>query len=328
VRDAALARSPPRESRIGAYLAFAAICVIWGTTFAAIRVAIETIPTLLVGGIRFLVAGALLLVVARLVGARFPKSAREWRDQAVAGVLMAGAGNTLVVYAEHTLTSGLAALLAATIPIWMAAMEAILGLSALTARKVGGLVLGFCGVGLLVAPAIGRVDLSGRFLLAVGAMQLSAICWNGGTLIARRHRGSADPMAAAVVQMLAGGFATALAAFASGERPAAAMFSARSTAALLYLAVLGSVVAYTAYNYAQTKLSAGQVSSYAYVNPAIAVITGALLLREPVTLRMIAAMAIILAGVALIQIRPPGAATPPRSPRPPGRTTPPGAPGA
>ena len=299
---AAALRPEPRESRIGAYVAFAAICIIWGTTFAAIRVAIETIPTLLVASIRFLIAGLLLLVIAGLSGARFPKSAPEWRDHVIAGVLMAGVGNTLVVYAEHALSSGLAALLAATIPIWMAAMEAVLGLGSLTPRKIAGLILGFGGVGLLVAPVIGRTDLSVRFFLAVGAMQLSAICWNSGTLISRRHRTSASPMAAAVVQMHAGGVAVSLAAFAAGERPALNMFSMRSSIAVLYLAVLGSVVAYTAYNYAQTKLSAGKVSSYAYVNPAIAVLTGALLLREPVTLRMIASMVIILAGVALIQI--------------------------
>jgi drug/metabolite transporter (DMT)-like permease len=287
---------------VKAYVAFAAICIIWGTTFAAIRVAIETIPTLLVAAVRFLIAGLLLLFVAVLSRARFPQSAREWREQIVAGLLMAGAGNTLVVYAEHALSSGLAALLAATIPIWMAAMEALLGLAALTPRKIGGLVLGFGGVGVLVAPAIGDVHVSLRFLLAVGAMQLSAICWNGGTLISRRHRASADPMAAAVVQMLAGGVAAAVASFAFGERAARSMFSMRSSIAVLYLAVFGSVIAYTAYNYAQTKLSAGKVSSYAYVNPAIAVITGSLLLREPVTLRMIVSMAIILAGVALIQI--------------------------
>ena len=295
-------RLEPRESRVGAYVAFAAICVIWGTTFAAIRVAIETIPTLIVGGVRFLIAGVLLLVIAALTRARFPRSAREWRDQVIAGVLMAGAGNTLVVYAEHAISSGLAALLAATIPIWMAVMEATLGLSPMTRRKIAGLVLGFGGVGLLVAPAIGRADLSLRFFLAVGAMQLSAICWNSGTLISRRHRTGADPMGTAVVQMLVGGVAVSLIALAAGQRPAMNMFSTRSTIALLYLAVLGSVVAYTAYNYAQTKLSAGQVSSYAYVNPAIAVLTGALLLREPVTARMIVSMGIILGGVAMIQI--------------------------
>jgi len=265
-------------------------------------VAIETIPTLLVGAVRFLIAGLLLLLIALLTRARFPKSAREWRDQVIAGVLMAGAANTLVVYAEHELTSGIAALLAATIPIWMAAMEGMLGLSSLTPRKFAGLVLGFGGVAVLVAPAIGRVETSVAFFLAVGAMQLSAVCWNAGTLIARGHRTRSNPMAATTVQVLAGGMAMAVVAAAAGERPTADMFSFRSSVAVLYLAVLGSVVAYTAYNYAQTKLSAGKVSSYAYVNPAIAVLTGALLLREPVTLRMIASMVVILAGVAMIQI--------------------------
>ena len=302
VGKSAVMRLQSRESRIGAYIAFAAICVIWGTTFAAIRVAIETIPTLLVVGVRFLIAGLLLLFIAGLSGARIPMSAREWRDQVIAGVLMAGFATALVVYAEHALSSGLAALLSATIPIWMAAMEAVLGLSSLTRGKIAGLALGFGGVGLLVAPAIGRVDVSVQFLLAVGAMQLNAISWNAGTLISRRHRTSADPMAATVVQLLAGGVAVTLAAFASGENPTLSMFSIRSSIAVLYLAVLGAVVGYTAYNYALTKLGAGKVSSYAYVTPAIAVPAGALLLREPVTLRMIASMVIILAGVALIQI--------------------------
>lgn len=293
---------PFREGRVGAYIAFAAICTIWGTTFAAIRVAIETIPTLLVAGVRFIIAGLLLLVIARMSGARFPRSTREWRDQVLAGLLMAGVANTLVVYAEHELSSGMAALLAATIPIWMAVMEAAFGLASLSRRGIVGLILGFGGVGLLVAPAIGHVDLSLQFLLAVGAMQLNAICWNGGTLISRRHRASADPMAVAVVQMLAAGVAVTLTAIAVDEHPAMSMFSMRSSLALLYLAVLGSIVAYTAYNYAQTKLSAAKVASYAYVCPAIAVVTGALLLHEPVTVRIITSMVIILAGVALIQI--------------------------
>lgn len=294
--------SAPHENHLAAYAAFAAICIIWGTTFAAIRVAIETIPTLVVGGVRFLMAGLLLFLIALVRGSRFPNTAREWRDQVVSGVLMAGAGNSLVVYAEHSLSSGLAALLAATIPIWMAAMEAVLGLSLVTRKTIAGLVLGFGGVALLVAPKIGRVDVSLPFLLAVGAMQLSAILWNAGTLISRRHRGRTDPMAAAVVQLSSGGVAVTLTAFACGEHLTLSMFSPRSSIAVLYMAIFGSVVAYTAYNYAQTKLSAGKVSSYAYVNPAVAVLTGALLLGEAVTLRMLASMLIILGAVALIQI--------------------------
>jgi drug/metabolite transporter (DMT)-like permease len=291
-----------RESRMPAYLAYVAICILWGTTFVGIRVAIETIPTLLVTALRFLSAGAILFVIARISGARFPRARREWLDQALSGVVMVGLGNTLVVYAEHELTSGLAALLAATIPIWMAIMESLRGGAPFTTRKIIGLVLGFGGVGLLVAPAIGNFSMSLPFVLAVGAMQLSAIAWNSGTLYSRRHPSHADPMATAVIQMVAGGLAVALLAVVRGELPRVEMFSLRSTAALIYLAIFGSVLGYTFYLYALTKLSAGKVSSYAYVNPVVAVLVGSLLLGEAVTLRMIAAMIVILAGVAVIQL--------------------------
>src|SRR5581483_3072477 len=168
-RLVALPAPPPRKAAPTlAYAAFATICVLWGTTFVAIRVAIETIPTMLVTGIRFTAAGVLLLAIARMRGVTFP---RPWRRQIISGILMAACGNTLVVYAEHALTSGLAALLAATIPIWMAVMESMLGTARLTPRKVAGLALGFGGVGLLVAPAIGHFDASIGFFLAVGAMQ-------------------------------------------------------------------------------------------------------------------------------------------------------------
>src|SRR5258708_30117045 len=216
--------------------------------------------------------------------------------------MMAGCGNALVVYAEHGLSSGMAALLAATIPIWMAVLESVLGQGGFTARKIVALTLGFAGVAILVAPAIGRPDVSTQFFLGVGAMQLSSLFWNGGTLYSRRHGTSADPMARSVIQMLAAGPAVILFGLAIGERPTLAMWSLRSTSALLYLAIFGSVIAYWAYNYAQTKLSAGKVASYAYVNPAVAVLCGAFLLREPGTWAMGAAMVLILAGVALIQM--------------------------
>ena len=292
----------PVATMAPAYIAYAAICVIWGTTFVAIRVAIETIPTLLVTAIRFLAAGLTLLVIAALTGARFPLRASEWRDHILSGVTMVGLGNTLVVYAEHQLTSGFAALLAAMIPLWMAVMESSFGIAKMTRRRAAGLAIGFGGVGLLVAPAIGRPDMSLPFFLAVGAMQLSSIAWNSGTLYSRQHPSDSDPMANAVIQMLAGGSAVMLVSFVTGTHISVTMFSIRSVLALLYLAVFGSVIAYTAYLYALTKLSAGKVSSYAYVNPLVAVIFGAILLHEPVTLRMIAAMIVILAGVAVIQI--------------------------
>jgi drug/metabolite transporter (DMT)-like permease len=284
-----------------AYFAYAFICIIWGTTFVAIRVAIETIPTLLVTGLRFVAAGMLLLFIAVVMRARFPRRAEEWRTQIISGIFMSAAANALVVYAEHVLSSGLAALLAATIPIWMAIIESLFGLTRFTRRKSLGLALGFLGVGILVAPAIGRPDLSIPFFLAVGAMQVNAIFWTGGTLYSRRHPASSDAIANSVVQMLSGGIVAMIVALAVGEHPVRAMFSLRSTVALAYMAIFGSVLAYTAYNYALTKLSAGKVSSYAYINPAVAVVVGALLLGEPITVRMVVAMVVILSGVAMIR---------------------------
>lgn len=284
-----------------AYVAYAAICVIWGTTFVAIRVAIETIPTLMVTGVRFTLAGLMLFAIARIARARLPGSRREWLQQAFAGIVMAGCGNALVVFAEHSISSGMAALMAATIPIWMAVMESFLGRAPLTPRRIAGLALGFGGVGLLVAPAIGEPEVSAGFFLAVGAMQLSAVCWNAGTLYSRSRPTVADPLGRSAVQMLAAGLAVTAVALISGERFTPAMFPTRSTGALLYLAVFGSVVAYSAYNFALSRLSAGKVSSYAYVNPLVAVVFGALLLAEPVTIPMVVAMVVILTGVALVQ---------------------------
>lgn len=289
------------ESRTLAYAAFVAICIIWGTTFVAIRVAVETIPTMFVSGFRFIIAGTLLLIIARVMRARFPRTGEEWRTQIISGLLMSAIANTLVVYAEQVLTSGLAALLAATIPIWMSLIEALLGHQRLTRAKILGLTLGFLGVGLLVAPAIGRPDLSMPFFIAVAAMQANAISFVAGSLYSRRHASSSDAIANSVVQMLTGGGAILIAAFATGQRPQLTAFSGRSVAALMYLAVFGSVIAYTSYNYALSKLRPGKVASYAYVNPAVAVIVGALVLSEPITVVMIVSMFVILAGVAVIQ---------------------------
>ena len=285
-----------------AWAAYAAICIIWGTTFVAIRVAIETIPTLLVTGVRFVIAGVILFGLSRITGARLPAGRREWMQQAFAGVVMAGAGNALVVWAEHSITSGVAALLAATIPIWMAVMESMLGRAPLTMQRMLGLALGFGGVFLLVAPAIGEPDVTLNFFLAVGAMQLNCILWNGGTLYSRSRPTRADPLGRSAVQMLAAGVVVTTLAYITGERITISMFSPRSTFALLYLILFGSVIAYWSYNFALTKLSAGKVSSYAYVNPAVAVIFGAILLSEPITVTMIIAMAVILAGVATVQL--------------------------
>jgi drug/metabolite transporter (DMT)-like permease len=290
-----------RDQRpVGAYLAFASICVLWGTTFLAIRISIETIPAILVTGLRFLGAGLILLVFSRVTRARFPLRS-EWPREIFNGVLMFAVGNGLIVWAEQHISSGLTALLAATIPIWMGVLESGVGLARFTAIRAVGLSLGFGGVALLVAPAIGQPDVSLLFFLAVAAVQVSSITWGIGTIRSKLKRSSGDGTAIAAIQMLSGGVVAMLFALATGQHHQF-VYSNRSFAALMYLMVFGSVIAYSAYIYALRHISAGKLSSYAYMNPLIAVVAGAMVLGERVTLPMIAAMLFILGGVGVIQL--------------------------
>ena len=297
--EAALA--PPRSRpRTLAYLAFLAICVIWGTTFLAIRVAVETIPTLALTSIRFVGAGVILLAIARMRGEAMPGSRREWIDQIINGIFMVSLANSFLVWSEHHITSGLAALLAATIPLWMAVMETVIGTARLTIRKVAGLLAGFAGVALLVLPGFRAPEANIDFFLAVGAVQLSAIFWNAGSLRARHTKSTAGPIFVAALHTLSGGLAVSIVSLAAGDLDRLT-FTPRTFAALLHLMIFGSVVAYSAYLYALARLQPAKLSLYAYVNPAVAVVVGWMILSEPLTRRMIAAMAVILAGVAIVQ---------------------------
>jgi drug/metabolite transporter (DMT)-like permease len=291
---------PQTRAPIGAYVAFVAICLIWGTTFLAIRVAVETIPTLALTAIRFMGAGAILLTICLVRRERFPTSRRIWIDQAINGIIMVAIANTSVVWAEHYITSGLAALLAAMIPLWMGVLEAVTGTAPFTMRKSAGMLLGFAGVALLVAPGLRQPENSLYFFLAVVAMQVNCIGWNIGALRSKLRPANAGPLAVATIQMLSGGIVLTIAALATGSFSHLA-FSQRSLAALLYLMVFGSVIAYSTFLYALARIRASKLALYAYVNPAVAVVVGWLLLHESITARMILAMLVILGGVAVAQ---------------------------
>jgi drug/metabolite transporter (DMT)-like permease len=283
---------------LGAYIAFVAICLIWGTTFLAIRVAVETIPTLALTAMRFMGAGTILLTICIIRRERFPTERRVWIDQALNGIVMVSIANTCVVWAEHYITSGLAALLAAMIPLWMGVLEAATGTAPFTTRKSAGLLLGFAGVAILVAPGLRAPETNLQFFLAVGAMQINCIGWNVGALRSKMRPANAGPMAVATIQMLTGGILLTLVTLVTGDFTRV-VFTTRSLAALLYLMLFGSVIAYSAFLYALGRISPGKLTLYAYVNPAVAVIVGWLLLREPITIQMIVAMLVILGGVAV-----------------------------
>lgn len=292
------------ESKALAYVAFATVSFVWGTTYLAIAVAIETLPNLLFPGMRFLLGGTILLAIRVLQGGKLPKKLTDWRNLVVVGVLMVGVGNVAVVWAEHHISSGMAALLVATAPLWMAALERMRRTGErLTGRKLVGLLIGFSGVAILVYPELGADELNMFFFLGVLVTQFGTIGWDIGSIISKYHLSiELDPLISASLQMISGGVIVGALGLANGEA-AAIHFTSRSLAAFLYLVVFGSVIAYGAYVYALSKLPTSVVSLYAYVNPVVAVYLGWLILDERITPNAIAGMLVIFAGVALVQTK-------------------------
>jgi drug/metabolite transporter (DMT)-like permease len=272
-------------------VALAAVYVIWGSTYYAMRVAVHGLPAMGMGAARFLVAGAILLALARLGGARWP-TARQWLASLPIGVLFFVGGNGLVAVAEQTLDSGLAAVVCATMPLWAA-----LGASATgerpSRREWLGLGLGFAGVVVLVGDAS-----TGGDPLHLALLVLAPISWAAGTILARRRPLPAGPTAAAL-PMLTGGLAMLAVAAARGEQlPASA--PADAWIALAYLTVFGSLIAFSAYAWLLRHTRPAVATSYAYVNPVIAVLIGAALGGEVLGAGTLAASLLIVAAVALV----------------------------
>jgi len=287
-----------------AYFAFVVVCVVWGTTYLAIRIALETIPPLLMAAVRWIVAGSILAAALKLRGERLPRPA-AWPALGLLGVLLLGFGNGGVVWAEQTVSRGLAAVLVAACPFWMVGIDVVLlGGEKLNARRMVGLILGFLGIVMLVWPEI-RVGESGRsFLQGVLACQIACAGWAAGSLYARKrghtHAKDENVLATAAFEMLFGGIALLLAGLLRHEA-AGLVFSTRSAGALLYLIFFGAIGGFTAYAYALKHLPVAIVSLYAYVNPIIAVVLGTLILKEPFSARMAAAGAVVLIGMALVR---------------------------
>jgi drug/metabolite transporter (DMT)-like permease len=289
-----------------AYLAWIAVCLIWGTTYLAIRISLETIPPLLMAAIRWIAAGSLLILLLKLRGERLP-ARREWPSLAILGILLLGVGNGAVVWAEQTVPSGLTAVLVATSPFWMVGIDALMpGGEALNLRRMLGLMVGFCGIVMLVWPEI-RIAGGGRaFLGGVVAAQIACVGWAIGSSYSRkRGRGHArdeNVLATAACEMLFGGVALLVAALALHET-ARLTFTPRTAGALLYLIFFGAIAGFSAYAYALKHLRVATVSLYAYVNPIIAVVLGTLVLKEPFSARMIVAALVVFGGVALVRER-------------------------
>ncbi len=284
-----------------ALVAYLVVCVVWGSTYLAIRVGVGVLPPFLFAGLRFVIAGLLLLAVALALGDTLPRRATDWRTQAIVGVLLLAGGNAFVVWAEQYVASGIASIFVVTVALWMAFFDAIIpgGSGDLNWRVVAGLVLGFVGTTLLVgaSPAeILHADLRGPI-----ALTCASASWSLGSVYGKRHRTETSAYVGAAIQMVAGGGATAFVGTLLGEWSRWHLTS-RGVGALAYLVVFGSIVGYSAYTYALRNASATIIGTYAYVNPVIAVLLGWLILREPVTPRTFLAMALIIGAVVWIQV--------------------------
>jgi drug/metabolite transporter (DMT)-like permease len=292
-------KSPPQVMRVWA--ALGAIYLIWGSTYLAIRLMVETVPPALGAGARFVLAGGAMLGLLAVRGgglARVRVTRTELLWCGVVGSLLAAGGNGLVTIAERDVPSGLAALLIASEPLWIVLLR-----SATRDRVAGptfaGVALGFVGVGILLLPG-GRPDdvPIGMALLIV----VAAVSWALGSFLSPRVELPRDPLASTAWSLLIGGVILVAGGALAGEGTDldVGAFSAKSIAAFAYLVVVGSVIAFSCYSWLLANAPISQVSTYAYVNPVIAVILGAVFLSEQVSLVTVAGMALVLASVAVI----------------------------
>ncbi len=287
-------------SRARLVLAFAAVYLIWGSTYLGIRYAIETLPPFFMAGVRFLVAGGALFAIACLRGAPLP-SFPQWRSTMVVGALLLLGGNGGVTWAEQTVPSGLTALLVALVPAWVVLIDWVRPNGVRPAGPVlAGLALGLVGIGLLINPFGGSQ--SEINLLGAGVLGFASLSWAIGSVYSQHTAMPQSPMMATALEMLAGGVLLSLAAGLSGEwaRVDLAAVSTRSILALAYLIVFGAIVAFTAYMWLLNATTPARAATYAYVNPVVAVFLGWLLAGEPLTVRTLIAAAVIVTAVMLI----------------------------
>jgi drug/metabolite transporter (DMT)-like permease len=301
--SAARASHPEKKAatRASIVLAFASVYFFWGSTYTAIRIGAAEMPALLLTGTRFLIAGAILLAWCRWRGLRLWWSGRTMLRLVLIGLLLLGGGNVGLVYAERTVPSGLASLVLAVTPLYVALIEMFLpGGEPLKARGWLGMTLGSFALGLLVWPSL-QIGLDGNrtLLVAIAVLLAGGLSWTVGSIFSRRSRLPVNSLVAAAWQMLAAGIVNTLLGTALGQWPQFHL-DHNSVGSLAWLVSGGSLLGYTCFIYLLEHVPVGRVSSYAYVNPVVAVLLGILLLHERPAAAEFAGMAGIVIAVFLL----------------------------
>ena len=297
-----------RQHRLQVLIAFALVYVFWGSTYLAIRVAVEGIPPAMLGGVRFLVAGVLMLAFCRLTGRKITITRREAVWLFTIGVLLLSGGNVLLAYSEIYVPSGLAALIVAVVPIWVALIDGfVLRRSRLGPRGWLGLILGIGGLAVLLWPQLQPVITGSNAaprdlrmeLIASGVLLIGSLSWSVGSVLSSRAQLGVGPVVATGWEMTFAGLVNAAIAFALGDHHRV-QWTGRGISAVVYLVIFGSWIGFTAYIWLLEHVPTPKVATYAYVNPVVAVFLGWLILHERIDAYIAAGTVIIVAAVALV----------------------------
>ncbi|HSD63911.1 MAG TPA: EamA family transporter [Ignavibacteriaceae bacterium] len=287
------------SKNLRAYFAWIAVCIIWGTTYLAIRIGVEHIPPMLFAGIRWIIAGIIFILILRLKGKKLP-SKNDLIHIAVVGISLIGIGNGLVVTGEQFIGSGLAALLITTVPFWVVGMEAVIPSGPkINLVTLSGLIVGLIGV-ILIFNGDWSNLLNPSYLSGVLCILGAVIAWSFGTVYSKYKKIGAHPLMGAAVQMLIAGVAQTFLGLFLGEASYVS-FHPEGIASIFYLIIAGSIFGYGSYIYAIEHLPLSLVATYAYINPVIALFLGWLVLNETMNLTIIVAAVIIILGVILVK---------------------------
>jgi drug/metabolite transporter (DMT)-like permease len=291
----------PTKTRI--IIAFAALYLVWGSTYLGIRFAIESIPPFLMAGTRFLLAGMIMFAIAWSRGTS-KSSWANWRTSLIIGACLLLAGNGGVTISEEYIDSGLAALIVAIVPIYIVILGWVTGMTPKPAPIIWlGLVGGFVGVGILLGPALRFSSNGGRHpAIGMSILLVTSFIWSAGSLYSRIAKHAASPFMTAAQQMLCGGLLLLFAGIITGEmrRFHPSSISTLSLASFIYLVIIGAVVGYTAYIWLLRHCEPAKVATYAYVNPIVAVLLGTAFAGETLSIRVLIAAALIIGSVAIV----------------------------